>query len=130
MLKFCFLSGSLLAGIGVAAGSFGAHGLKDLLAATGRADNWETAVRYCLYHALALLFVAVAAALPSMAHARGLLQASGWCFLFGTLIFSGFLAALALSGVKILGAIVPIGGVLFLIGWALLAVAALRQPPT
>ena len=55
-----------------------------------------------------------------------LLLASGWCMLVGTLIFSGFLAALALSGVRILGAIVPIGGGLFLVGWALLAAAALN----
>ncbi len=127
MLRFFLLSGSLLGGVGVAAGSFGAHGLKAVLDATGRADNWETAVRYCLYHGLALLMLAVAAALPQAAHARGLLLAAGWCFLIGTLIFSGCLAALALSGVKILGAIVPIGGVLFLIGWALLAAAALRM---
>jgi uncharacterized membrane protein YgdD (TMEM256/DUF423 family) len=58
---------------------------------------------------------------------RGLLQAAGWCFLIGTLIFSGCLAALALSGVKILGAIVPIGGVLFLVGWAIVMAAALAS---
>ena len=125
MLKFFLFSGCLLGGLGVAAGSFGAHGLKALLDATGRGDNWETAVRYCLDHALAILVLAVASALPQTAQVRGLLQAAGWCFLVGTLIFSGFLAALALSGVRILGAIVPIGGVLFLIGWAVLAAAAL-----
>lgn len=130
MLKFFLFSGGVLAGLGVAAGSFGAHGLKALLEATGRSDNWETAVRYCLYHALAIMVLAVASALPQTAHVRALLQAAGWCFLAGTLIFSGFLAALALSGVRILGAIVPIGGVLFLVGWGLVATAALniRQP--
>jgi uncharacterized membrane protein YgdD (TMEM256/DUF423 family) len=126
MLKFFLFSGGLLGGLGVAAGSFGAHGLKALLDATGRGDNWETAVRYCIYHALAILVLAVASALPQTAQVRGLLQAAGWCFLVGTLIFSGFLAALALSGVRILGAIVPIGGVLFLIGWALVSAAALN----
>jgi uncharacterized membrane protein YgdD (TMEM256/DUF423 family) len=125
MLKFFIFSGGLLCGLGVAAGSFGAHGLKALLDATGRSDNWETAVRYCLYHALAILVLAVASVLPQMSPVRGLLQAAGWCFLIGTLIFSGCLGALALSGVKILGAIVPIGGVLFLIGWALVVAAAL-----
>ena len=125
MLKFFLFSGGLLSGLGVAAGSFGAHGLKALLDATGRGDNWETAVRYCLYHALAILVLAVASALPHMSPVRGLLQAAGWCFLIGTLIFSGCLAALALSGVRILGAIVPIGGVLFLVGWALVMAAAL-----
>ena len=126
MLKFLLISAALLGGLGVAAGSFGAHGLKAMLDATGRADNWETAVRYCLYHALAILIVAVLSAMPQASSARGLLHAAGWCFLLGTSIFSGCLAALALSGVRILGAIVPIGGVLFLVGWALLATAALN----
>jgi uncharacterized membrane protein YgdD (TMEM256/DUF423 family) len=126
MVKLFLLAGALLGGLGVAAGSFGAHGLKHLLDATGRADNWETAVRYCLYHALAMLVIAVATALPQAGPTtQGLLKAAGWCLLVGTVIFSGCLAALALSGVKILGAIVPIGGVLFLVGWALLAAAAL-----
>jgi hypothetical protein len=62
----------------VAAGSFGAHGLKALLDATGRGDNWETAVRYCLYHALAILVLAVASALPQTSAVRGMLQAAGW----------------------------------------------------
>jgi uncharacterized membrane protein YgdD (TMEM256/DUF423 family) len=126
MLKSFLFIGAMLGGLGVAAGSFGAHGLKAMLDATGRADNWETAVRYCLAHALAIMIVAVASALPQASSARGLLLAAGWCFLLGTLIFSGCLAALALSGVRILGAIVPIGGVLFLVGWALVAAAALN----
>jgi uncharacterized membrane protein YgdD (TMEM256/DUF423 family) len=129
MLKFFLFSGSLLCGLGVAAGSFGAHGLKAVLEATGRADNWETAVRYCLYHGLAILIIAMAAALPQAAQGRGLLAAAGWCFLVGVLIFSGCLAALALSGVRLLGAIVPIGGVLFLLGWGLTAAAALKIKP-
>ncbi|MFM8705586.1 MAG: DUF423 domain-containing protein, partial [Planctomycetia bacterium] len=75
MLQFFLFSGALLGGLGVAAGSFGAHGLKALLDATGRADNWETAVRYCLFHALALLVIAVAAALPQPGPAaQGLLK--------------------------------------------------------
>ena len=120
-------SGGLLCGLGVAAGSFGAHGLKTVLEATGRADNWETAVRYCLYHGLALLVTGVAACLPQAAAATGLLRAAGWCFLAGTLIFSGCLAALALSGVRILGAIVPVGGMLFLVGWTLVMAAAVKS---
>ena len=131
MLKFFLFCGALLGGLGVAAGSFGAHGLKQLLDATGRADNWETAVRYCLYHGLALVSIAVAAGMPQAGPAaQSLLKAAGWCFLVGTAIFSGCLAALALSGVRILGAIVPIGGVLFLAGWALVAAAAVSfEPP-
>jgi uncharacterized membrane protein YgdD (TMEM256/DUF423 family) len=123
MLRLWLVCGAVLGFVGVAAGSFGAHGLKTLLDANGQAANWETAVRYCLFHALALVLVGLCVGLPQAAAARGLLAAAGWSFLIGTLVFSGCLAALALSGVKILGAIVPIGGVLLLVGWACLAAA-------
>jgi len=122
-MQLWLICGAVLGWIGVAAGSFGAHGLKGLLEANGQAANWETAVRYCLFHAITLLIVGLLAALPQAQPARALLGIAGWTFLFGTLIFSGFLAALALSGVKILGAIVPLGGVLMLVGWTCLAVA-------
>ena len=121
--------GGLVCGLAVAAGSFGAHGLKDVLAATGRADNWETAVRYGLAHGLAILFAALAAALPEAARARRLLVAAGASFAAGVAIFSGCLGALAVSDVRILGAIVPIGGGLFLVGWALVCAAALKLRP-
>lgn len=127
MMKLWLIAGAVLGGIAVAAGSFGAHGLKDLLAANGQAANWETGVRYALFHAIALLAVGLFAGLPQAEPARPWLVAAGACFLLGTLIFSGFLAALALSGVRILGAIVPIGGVLLLAGWAALAIAAARS---
>jgi len=124
MPRLWLVCGSVLGFLGVAAGSFGAHGLKSLLEANGQSANWETAVRYCLFHAIALLVVGILASLPQAAAARGLVSVAGWSFLVGTTIFSGMLAALALSGVKILGAIVPIGGVLLLVGWACLAAAA------
>jgi uncharacterized membrane protein YgdD (TMEM256/DUF423 family) len=116
-------AGAVLGFIGVAAGSFGAHGLKPMLEAAGQSGNWETATRYCLIHALALAVVGVTAGMPHAAGCRGLLTAAGWSFLLGTLIFSGFLTALALTGMRILGAIVPIGGGLMLVGWACLAAA-------
>ena len=126
MLRWFACAGGILCGLGVAAGSFGAHGLRPLLEATGRADNWETAVRYGLYHGLAVLVTGVVAALPRTRRAAGLLRGAGWSFVLGTLVFSGCLAALALTGVRILGAIVPIGGVLLLLGWALMVAAAFR----
>lgn len=128
MLRLWLVSGSLLGLLGVAAGSFGAHGLKSLLEANGQAANWETGVRYCLFHALAIVAVGLATALPQTAGVRGLLSAAGWSFLVGTAIFSGCLAALAVTSIKILGAIVPIGGVLLLAGWACLAVAGWNCP--
>ncbi len=124
MPRLWIICGSVLGFLGVAAGSFGAHGLKALLEANGQSANWETAVRYCLFHAIALVLVGILAWLPQASAARGLVSTAGWSFLVGTVIFSGMLAALALSGVKILGAIVPIGGALLLVGWACLAAAA------
>ncbi len=124
MPRLWLASGAMLGFLGVAAGSFGAHGLKSLLESNGQSANWETAVRYCLFHAIALLVVGILSTLPQAAAARGLVSAAGWSFLIGTLIFSGVLAALALSGVKFLGAIVPIGGALLLVGWGCLAAAA------
>jgi uncharacterized membrane protein YgdD (TMEM256/DUF423 family) len=109
--------------LAVAAGAFGAHGLKRVLSAEALVI-YETAVRYHMYHALALLAVA------AMAHARPsrVNTASGCCLVLGTVIFSGTLYAMALGNMRFrwLGAITPIGGVLFLAGWLLLAFAAMR----
>ena len=127
-VKFCLVAGSLLGGIAVAAGAFGAHGLAARLAETGQAANWQTACTYCMYHALGLIAVGLVAGQTQPSCRLAL--AACVCFLFGTLIFSGCLAALALSGIKILGAIVPIGGVLMIAGWGLLAAAAARLPKT
>ena len=107
--------------ISVAAGAFGAHGLRDKLSAR-HLEVFETAARYQMYHALALLAVALLASRG----ATSLLNASGTCFLVGIIIFSGSLYALALSGVDKLGMITPIGGLAMMAGWALLAWAGLR----
>lgn len=124
--KLAIVAGAILGAVSVAGGAFGAHGLKASLEASGQAANWETAFRYSLVHALALVAVGLLASFrPAVGPA---LAASAWCFLLGTLIFSGCLAVLALSGVKILGAIVPVGGVLLIVGWLLLAFAAARLP--
>ena len=126
LARFALAAGSVLAGLAVAAGAFGAHGLKATLTASGQAENWETACRYAMYHALALVAVGLLAAIRPAIPAG--LTAAAWCFLVGTLIFSGCLAVLALTGIKILGAVVPIGGVLLIVGWVLLALAAARLP--
>jgi uncharacterized membrane protein YgdD (TMEM256/DUF423 family) len=115
-------SGAFLALVAVALGAFAAHGLKsrlepDLLAV------FETGARYQMYHALALVAAGWA---MTVGHAR-LARWAGRCFLAGTVIFSGSLYALALSGQRWLGAITPVGGLLFLAGWGLLAVAFLRR---
>ncbi len=125
-MRFWLFSGSVLGGIGVTAGSFGAHGLASLLNANGQAHNWETSVRYCLFHAMVILVVAIACALPHSHRCRRNLHVAGWCFLLGTIVFSGFLGVLSLTNIKQLGAIVPVGGVLLIVGWICLAVSALR----
>jgi len=94
--------------IGIGLGAFGAHGLADRLEATGRLNNWETATLYHLIHGLALFIIAI---LPGRALGY-------YWFLAGILLFSGSLYALALTDVTRLGAITPLGGVSFLIGWA------------
>ncbi|MFM8735755.1 MAG: DUF423 domain-containing protein [Pirellulales bacterium] len=112
------LAGSLLGAAAVAGGAFGAHGLADVLAAAGHADTWETGARYAMHHALALVAVGLRGASRG---SSATLNAAGWCFLAGTLIFSGCLAALSLTGLRVLGAIVPIGGTLLIVGWLCLA---------
>jgi uncharacterized membrane protein YgdD (TMEM256/DUF423 family) len=113
--------GAISAFVAVAAGAFGAHGLRARLAPDLLAV-FETAARYQMYHALALLAVAwVAARWPGP-----LPQWAGWLFVVGTVLFSGSLYALALTSVRWLGAITPLGGVAFLAGWLCLALAARR----
>jgi uncharacterized membrane protein YgdD (TMEM256/DUF423 family) len=119
--RLFFLLGCVSAGLGVALGAFGAHALKSRLAPDMLAV-YEVGVRYQLVHALALLAVAWAA----VRWGGPFVTASGWLFVAGTLLFSGSLYALALSGVRGLGAVTPIGGVAWLAGWACLAWGAWR----
>ncbi|HEV2864175.1 MAG TPA: DUF423 domain-containing protein [Pyrinomonadaceae bacterium] len=114
-----FIIGAVSAFVGVAAGAFGAHGLKARLSAD-MLDTFEVGARYQMYHAFAL-FVA------AWAHGRwpgAATGAAGWLFVAGTLLFSGSLYALSLTGVRWLGAVTPLGGLAFLLGWACLAFAA------
>ena len=111
--------GAILGFVGVALGAFGAHGLRGRLSPEMLAI-FETGIRYHMYHALAL--VATSTVMTRL-DGRAVTLA-GWCFTAGIFIFSGSLYALALTGVTILGAITPIGGLAFLAGWILLAVAA------
>ena len=115
--------GALSGLVAVGAGAFGAHALgarlaPDLLAA------FETGARYQMYHALALLLVAVIHAHRPVP----LVRAAGWLFTAGTVLFAGSLFALALTGVRLLGAVTPLGGICFLAGWLSLALVFLRRP--
>ncbi len=113
--------GAVSAFVSVAAGAFGAHALKLRLGPEALAI-WETAARYQMVHALALLAIAQAA----VAWRSPAVRSAGWLFVVGTLLFSGSLYALALTGARGLGAVTPLGGVAFLAGWACLAWAAVR----
>lgn len=113
---------ALLGGLSVAGGAFASHALRDKL--TERSlEIFETGARYQMYHALALLAVAILLSRAEVAQAW--LTASGIALIAGVLIFCGSLYALSLSGIKWLGAVAPLGGAAFLIGWGCLAIAAL-----
>ena len=114
------LAGAVAGLIAVGFGAFGAHGLRGRLTPEMLAV-FETGVRYHMYHALALLLTAAL-----MPHVQGkTMVAAGWLFVAGIVLFSGSLYLLAVTGITILGAITPIGGVAFLAGWACLAIASL-----
>lgn len=116
MERLFFIIGSLSACIGVAAGAFAAHGLKGKLN-PDQLVIFEIGVRYQMYHAFAL----IAAAWALTKWPSQLINTGGWMFVIGTLIFSGSLYLLSLSGIKLLGAVTPIGGLAFLAGWVCLA---------
>ncbi|MFN2645130.1 MAG: DUF423 domain-containing protein [Burkholderiales bacterium] len=121
MDRLFFALGSALAFVAVALGAFAAHGLKSRLDPAMLA-TFETAVRYHLYHALALLAVAWA----STRWPGTWVNASGWLFIAGIVLFSGSLCALSLTGMRSLGAVTPFGGVAYLAGWICLAWTAFK----
>ena len=115
MDRFFFLSGAVAAFIAVALGAFGAHSLKTKLSAD-MLNIFEIGVRYQMYHALGLIAVAWATTRWPEAN----LNAAGWAFIVGIVVFSGSLYLLSATDIRWLGAITPIGGLAFLIGWAIL----------
>jgi len=118
-VRTLLLVGALLGAAGVALGAFGAHGLRSRLDAQQLAA-WETAVKYHLLHAVALLALALSPHAPQ-------LRGAGWCFAAGIVAFSGSLYALALGGPRLLGPVTPLGGLALIAGWLWLAKAALTR---
>ncbi|MEL6494794.1 MAG: DUF423 domain-containing protein [Cyanobacteria bacterium J06623_7] len=122
MTRIFLAIASMLGGISVVFGAFASHALKDRLSANSLAI-WETGTKYQMYHALALMLVAI---LVSRFPDSLLLTVAGYAFIAGIFIFSGSLYALTLTGIRWLGAITPIGGGAFLVGWLCLALATWR----
>ncbi len=119
----CITFGAAWAAIGVALGAFGAHALRDRLAAADQTANWDTAVHYQMWHALALILVG------AMRERRSGLVFSAWAFVIGSLLFSGSIYCLALDFLRpVMGPITPIGGSLLIAGWVALAVGAWKRP--
>ena len=123
MEKFFFICGTVSAFIGVAAGAFGAHGLKQRLDAD-LMTVFEVGVRYQMYHAFAL--IATAWAIGRWPGTGSLANSAGTLFIVGTVLFSGSLYLLSLSGIRWLGAITPLGGLAWLAAWVCLAWAVLK----
>lgn len=112
---------AIFGGLSVAGGAFASHALKEKLSERA-IEIFETGARYQMYHALALLMVALL--LSRAEAAQSTLIAAGVAFVVGVVIFSGSLYTLSLTNIKWLGAITPLGGVALIIGWSCLAVAA------
>lgn len=122
MMTRIFLGlGAILGGLSVAAGAFASHALREKLSERAL-QIFETAARYQMYHAIALVLVALL--LSRAPIPQPTLVAAGWAFIIGIALFSGSLYALSLTNIKVLGAIAPLGGAAFIAGWGSLAIAA------
>jgi uncharacterized membrane protein YgdD (TMEM256/DUF423 family) len=114
------MCGAVLGALAVVLGAFGAHGLEDYLVEHDQSANYETAVRYQMYHALALILVGMLADRRPVTA----LRVAGWCFLAGSVVFCGALYGIALVRMKQLGMVAPIGGALLIAGWVAVAVSS------
>ncbi len=114
--------GCLWAALGVTLGAFGAHALKETLEVSDQLGNWQTAVRYQMWHALALVLVGL------FRQRGGGARFAPWGFLIGSLLFSGSIYCLSLDVARsVMGPITPLGGLLLIVGWVSFALAAFRQ---
>ena len=123
MSKLFLISGSILSGLGVAIGAFGAHALKTILETNNRLDTFETGVKYLFYHALALIILGL---IMQKFNDRIFVWA-GYSYLVGILIFSGSLFILSLTGITKWGAVTPFGGLAFILGWTFLVIGLMRS---
>lgn len=124
-MPFFIIAGAINAFIAVAFGAFGAHALKEKLSEKYLAI-WETAVQYQMYHAIGLIVIGILMSTNIIGNVSQLNWA-GYLMLAGIVIFSGSLYILSLSGIGVLGAITPIGGVAFLVAWVLVIIAVVKH---
>ena len=120
MTQFFLTIAAIFGGLSVAGGAFGAHALREKISDRSL-EIFETAARYQMYHALALLLVAIL--ISRWENPPIILLVSGWLFIIGVVIFSGSLYTLSLTGIKSWGAVAPLGGLALMIGWGALAFA-------
>jgi uncharacterized membrane protein YgdD (TMEM256/DUF423 family) len=120
ILQITGISGALAVGLG----AFGAHGLEAILVQNGRLDTFQTAVNYHFYHTLALLGIGV---LVSVKPQWKGFSFTAWCMILGMVIFSGSLYVLSLTGITWLGAITPLGGLSFILGWSSLVYLSIKN---
>jgi uncharacterized membrane protein YgdD (TMEM256/DUF423 family) len=118
-MKNWYNYGIIFALLSVGLGAFGAHGLSEILTNNKMVDTFQTAVRYHMFHSLALLFVGI--------NAKNELTKDGLFFVIGIILFSGSLYLLAITNIKWLGAITPLGGVAFGIGWIIMLIKSIKQ---
>lgn len=123
-MKFFLIAGAVNALLSVAFGAFGAHMLEGRVADKYLA-TWQTAVQYQMFHSIGLMVVALLMSSTMIGH-LGSLSWAGYLMLAGIIIFSGSLYVLSLTGISVLGAITPIGGVAFIAGWVMLIIAAIK----
>lgn len=122
MNKLFLIAGCIQGALSVMIGAFGAHALKNYLIQIGRTEVFETAVKYQFYHAFALLFVGCI----QLHKTNTWIQYSGYSFILGTLVFSGSLYILCLTNVGKWGAVTPVGGLILIAGWLLLAIGVYK----
>lgn len=121
-MKIFVILGAINAALAVALGAFGAHGLEGKIS-DKYLEVWKTGVQYHMFHAIGLFVVAL---LLAKAPQSSFLSTSGWLMMAGIILFSGSLYVLSISGIKVLGAITPLGGVAFITAWILIVIAALK----
>lgn len=122
-MKLFILLGAINAFLAVALGAFGAHGLEGKISEK-YLKTWNTGVTYQMFHATGLFIVGI---LLAKAPNAGLLNTAGWLMFIGIIVFSGSLYVLSTTGIKVLGAITPIGGLAFLAAWLLVGIVAIRH---